>query len=396
MTQYRIDHDMIEIPFEYHQHQMFVKVQVNEKQTLTLVVDTGATTLVLGRGSGVKGRPAGKADFKEAEGTNSGEGIYLDSLFLGNEKGMVRVTNITAVLTDTSQLSRVLGKKIDGLLGIAALAGYIVEFDYQEKKLRFYPRGAFSIATREPDNKKTFLLDMVNMNPLSVVSVQMVKGRLHDKYDYDFLFDTGFGGYASVAASAAVESGIMTDKTPRVESSAYSLSRKFSTYRLKASYLKLGELDLAGRTIQVDNRNNGEYGLFGIVGNRLLQNYKVTMDYLRKKIWLERVVENEEPDDIEKPTFGITLRTNGDRYLVDQVTPNSPAHKAGIRSGDTILSIDGKSLEKMTREEIVTQLLSPDREMTLVLQPGVDPNLGVQFKQLNARLKPSNPLEWGN
>ncbi len=397
-TQYRIDKDMIEIPFEYIQHEIVLNVTVNEKHKLSLVLDTGATSIVLNKRAGIKGRSTGKAEFKEAEGVSSGEGIILDNVTLGDDNGKVRISNTVAVLTDTTQLGQILGTKIDGLFGIAAMAGYIVEIDYQKRKVRFYESSAFNIATRKPDNKTSFLLKLSNMNPLNVISVQMIRGNLHEKYDYEFLLDTGFGGYVSVASSSALESGLMTDKTPRIETGAYSLTRKFTAYKLRAPYLKVGEMDLAGRTIQVDNRNSGEYALFGIVGNRFLQNYSVTIDYLRKRIWLERVIpqDKEEPDDVERRTFGITLRTSGESFRVGEVTPNSPAHRSGIRSGDTILAIDGRKLSDMTRQEIVESLLSPEKETTITLMPGVDPNLGVEFQKVVVRVKPSCPLDWVN
>lgn len=395
-TQYRIDHDMIEVPFDYIQHEIILHVTINEKHKLNLVLDTGATSIVLNKKLGIRGKSTGKTEFKEAEGVTSGEGILLENVTLGDDNGMVRISGTPAVITDTTQLGQILGMKVDGLFGIAAIAGYLVEIDYQKHKVRFYERNAFNITTRKPNNRTTFLLNLTNMNPLSVISVQMMRGNLHPSYDYEFLLDTGFGGYVTVASAPAIESGLMNEKTPRIETGAYSLSRKFSAHKIRAPYLKVGDVDLVGRVIQVDERNKGENGLFGIVGNRFLQNYNVVIDYLRRRIWLERMVpyDKEEPDDVEKSSFGITLRTSGETFRVGDVLPNSPAHRSGVRSGDTIVAIDGKKLSEMSRQEIVESLLSPEKETSITLMPGVDPNLGIEFQKIVVRLKPSCPLDW--
>lgn len=395
-TTYSLDRDMVELPFEYHQHQILVKAKVNEKDDLTFMLDTGATSVVLHHGLRLKLEKTGTTEFREADGVNKADTVNLAEVSFGTSEAQAHVGNLPALVTNLGSLGRALGRKIDGIMGIAAIAGYITEFDYAKKVVRFYLRRKKSIADNKPDNKKTFMFNLVVMNPTSSVSVLAIQGKLHESYDYSFLFDTGYGGHVTVANAPAMESGLLNEKTPRIESGAQSLSRKFSAVKFRASYLKIGEINYSGRVVQADNRNGGEQGLFGIVGNRFFQNYKVSLDYVKKRLWLERNDEPEDLDEIERPSFGITLRDSSATYRVDRVAPKSPAHLAGIRPGDSLVAINGKPLAQYTRDEIYTAIHAPVVETTLTIAPGADPNLGVQFKEMIVRMKPGIPLDWQN
>src|SRR5262249_27296208 len=154
------------------------------------------------------------------------------------------------------------------------------------------------------------------------------------------LLDTGFGGYISVAQSAAQQSGLLSDRTPRIPGSNYSFSHQFRSDKIRASYLMLGEINLSNRVVQIDVRNNDSFGQTGIVGNRLLQNYRLTIDFPRKKLWMERVTTREEPDETDKLSYGLTLRTDGGMIRVAKVGRYSPADRAGLQVGDVLNAID--------------------------------------------------------
>lgn len=54
--------------------------------------------------------------------------------------------------------------------------------------------------------------------------------------------------------------------------------------------------------------------------------------------------------------IGASLQRKGDQILIGAVYEHSPAHKAGLNTGDVILKIDGKKIESMSLDE-VSQLL---------------------------------------
>ena len=396
ITEYRLDRETIEVPFEYVSHQILVKAQINDRKNLTFLFDTGATTMTLDKALGITGSHLADTQFREAEGITKAEAIAINEVALGAAGSQATVHNCAALLTDLSQMSQALERHIDGILGVNIMAGFVVEIDYAKKTLKFYNERTHTIALNKPDNARTFLFDLRPVNPKAPLSVMMLTGRIHAGYDYDFLLDTGFGGFASIAHTAAEESGLLRPDTPRIASMAYSLSRRYKTSKIHADYLWLGSLDLTGRAVQIDYRNNDAYGQFGILGNRIWQNFRLTVDLQRRKLWLERVTPHskEEPDDSEKPSLGIAIRANGFSFVVDSVKRNSPASLAGVRAGDSIVSINGKSVETMNAAQVANLLTTPEGDVTLAIQRGVDPNLGTSGGALTLTLKPTSPLDW--
>lgn len=201
--------------------------------------------------------------------------------------------------------------------------------------------------------------------------------------------DSGYAGYLTIGGIAAQTAGILKTTTPRISSFAYSVSRKFQTLKIRTPFLKVGELDLKGKIISIDYRNNDAFGQFGIMGNRLLQNFRVTLDFQRKKLWLERTVEKEkeEQDEAEHLSLGITIRTDGTTVVLETVPPNSPASKLGLRPGDRLLAIDGVTLDRLTTPQIANLLANPKKETRLRC---VD-KFGTEHE---ATVPASSPLDW--
>ena len=394
VTEYALDHDSVEVPFEYKDHQIFISGAIDDHKNLTFLFDTGASAPVIDRALEIRAYHLGDTTIQEAEGVTSAESVWISDLSVGADTNQARVHNMSVLVTDLSQISRVLGRKVDGIIGIPFCAGFVVEIDYVKHVLHFYNSRTYSIAQRVGDGQRTFTFDLNPMNLRRRASTVLVSGRLHTQYEYDFLLDTGFGGYLSVAHAAAQEAGLIKEDTPRVSSTSYGVTRSFHSDKIRAPFLMLGDINLSGRVVAVDYRNNDVLGQTGIVGNRLLQNYRVTLDYPRRKLLMERVTVKEEPDDAETPSFGLVIRAGGKTVFVDTVKKNSPAFRAGMRAGDEIVSIDGHEVTQMSSGEVSSLLAAGSGAATLVITPAADPNLGTRGKSYTLTLAPRSPLDW--
>ena len=394
ITEYALDHDSVEVPFEYVDHQILISGALDAHKNLTFLFDTGASAPVIDRSIDIRAYHLGDTTIQEAEGVTSAESVWVSDLSVGADANQARVHNMAVLITDLSQISHVLGHKVDGIIGIPFCAGFVVEIDYVKHVLRFYNSRTYSIAQRVGDGQRAFTFDMTPMNLRRRASTLLMSGRLHSRYDYDFLLDTGFGGYLSVAHAAAQEAGLIKDDTPRVSATSYGVTRSFHSDKIRAPFLMLGDINLSGRVVSVDYRNNDVLGQTGIVGNRLLQNYRVTLDYPRRKLLLERVTAKEEPDDAETPSFGLVIRTSSRIVLVDTVKKNSPAFRAGMKPGDEIVSIDGHEVAQMSSGEVSGMLAAGSGAATLVITPAADPNLGTRGKTYTLTLAPRSPLDW--
>lgn len=392
VTEYQMDADITEVPFEYIQHQIVIHGMAGEKTDLFFVFDTGSTIPVMEKALDLKGYHFPNAVLQEAEGSRLAETLLMDDLGIGKTGQTVHARNIPVLLSDLSQVSKVVGRKIDGIVGITFMAGYVVEVDYAKKILRFLLPRRYTIADRHPDNQTTFLFNLTNAEPKYPVSNLLFSGKLVSDYDYDFILDTGFGGYVSVAKSAAELSGLIKPGTARIPGASYSVSHQFRSDKIRASFITLGEINISNRIIQVDTRNGDTYGQNGIVGNRFLQNYRLTLDYQRRKLWLERITTKEEPDEIDKPTLGLTVRTDGGMVHVVKVAEASPAEHAGVQNGDEIISINGQALEELGMAKALELLGSPEGKTSLEILRSS--NNTAANASITLTMTPESPLDW--
>lgn len=392
--EYLLDRDVVTIPFLYRNHQILVTGALEGRDRLTFMLDTGASISVIDTEYHHLGTPLGRMRMREAHGETDTDAVRLPSIQLEGANGRVAVHNSVALVSDLSQMSHLLGCKLSGIIGIPLVAGFVVDIDYQQHVLRFHDKRTVDLSARSPDNQRTFLFGLVASNHTQDVPCQYMQGQIGVKYRYTFLLDTGFGGYLSVAHAAAEESGLLTAKTPTIPSTSYSLSRQFRTSKLRAQSLFLGAIDLTGKTITVDYRNGDVVGQQGIVGNRFLQNYYVTLDYPHHRLWLERAPGEEERDEADKPAFGMDLRLEPNGIYVYRVARHSPAHRSGVHAGDVILAINGQSLDKFIGTEALRLLNVPHGAVRLSVERAIDPNLGTTPGAVTVTMAPASPLDW--
>ena len=139
ITEFRLDREVIDVPFEYKNHLIMLKGQINERKNLNLIFDTGATSLVLEKSLGLTGTHIADTQFHEAEGVTQAEAVWIDNVSVGEKSNAAQIHNVSTLLTDLSQMSRVIGQPLDGIFGMSCMAGYTVEIDYEKKHIRFLP-----------------------------------------------------------------------------------------------------------------------------------------------------------------------------------------------------------------------------------------------------------------
>jgi C-terminal processing protease CtpA/Prc len=72
-----------------------------------------------------------------------------------------------------------------------------------------------------------------------------------------------------------------------------------------------------------------------------------------------------EPSD--RPRFGIMIQGSKDgRLPIDSVAPGSPAEAAGLRAGDQIARLNGRTVAEMSRYEISLALQARPLAISLV------------------------------
>jgi predicted metalloprotease with PDZ domain len=109
----------------------------------------------------------------------------------------------------------------------------------------------------------------------------------------------------------------------------------------------------------------------GTVGFGFLKNFNVTVDYKRRRVWLEKwhePVENEVIGDV-----GISAGYDKEhrRTVVALVAPKSPAEEAGVKEGDLVLGVGTVDIVSQGFRQMRKLLEGPvDSEVSLALSRG--------------------------
>jgi C-terminal processing protease CtpA/Prc len=109
----------------------------------------------------------------------------------------------------------------------------------------------------------------------------------------------------------------------------------------------------------------------GLLGADFLARYRVTFDYTRQRMYL--TPRAPVPPRAELDMSGLYLMTDraARRIVVEEVRTGSPARSAGIRPGDALVSLDGRSTAELSLAEVRRVLRSQDgRTVRLLLARG--------------------------
>jgi predicted metalloprotease with PDZ domain len=118
----------------------------------------------------------------------------------------------------------------------------------------------------------------------------------------------------------------------------------------------------------------------GPIGNEILSRFKITLDYSRRRMWLEP--NSHLADGFANDMSGIEFEAGGDdcrAFKITGVAKKSPAAEAGIQPGDEIIAIDDRPAKQFTSEEIYKLLMVDGAEHSLALKRANQP-LQVRIK----------------
>ena len=87
----------------------------------------------------------------------------------------------------------------------------------------------------------------------------------------------------------------------------------------------------------------------GLVGNAFFERFDVIFDFAKCEIWLR---PNRNFNIVRQADSGITLTPQEDCWIVNGLVEGGNAHKAGIKRGDIITSINGLTREQVSLKEL--------------------------------------------
>jgi len=251
-----------EIPMEYRQGLLWVKVQLERSERpLTFLLDSGAQNSLLSESTTIRlGLPLGEREIVQ------GVSAEIPSHWVENvgvQVGPLRYR--TSFLTlDLRALSHVTNREIDGVLGMDFFRGRVVQLDFAAGKIRLLNR-----CGRTPES---VALPIKHLNdailvPVGLGNAQPRWARLDTGSNQDLQWDFGSAQAASPRRGAAV--GLAPS----------SLRYTHGAVRLGGAVIESHNIG-----IQPGPVFPGEAGL---LGNGILSQFTVTVDYKSSVVVLD-------------------------------------------------------------------------------------------------------------
>jgi len=271
----------VEIPFDFTTRQPIVPVKVNDSPAVPFVVDTGASIHLV---DAEIARQAGATNGRPRQMTGGGQAPVQTQIVeaLTFEAGGQRWTAQRAAV---ASLDYPKGKHFAGLIGAPVLMRYTVQFDFEARTLRLFDPDTYT----PPAGATIVPFELQEDLPIVRASVDAGTGPI----DARLMVDPGASQFVDlnrpfVEAHRLTES--IADAAPGDRPAALGGTAPF-LYGT-ARRIVLGGIVFDSPRIGLSRAQSGSSARSerdGIIGNDLLRQFVMTVDYSRRRLILERV-----------------------------------------------------------------------------------------------------------
>lgn len=378
------------IRFELLNNLMVVPLEVNGTQ-LSFILDSGVGKPILFNLADRDSIELKNVRKLTIQGLGSGEPIEALSS-VGNTFRLSSLVNrsqqVYVVLDKDLNFSPALGIPIHGIIGYDLFRDFVVEINYGRRYIRFHDPDTYK--ARKGKGMQTLPLDVDRKKAFLEGSVvvrdgqQMVPVRL--------LMDTGSSD--AVWLFPDPEEGLEVPEKHYEDYLGKGLSGTIYGKRTKISQLRIGDFVLTDAKAAFPDMDSfqgiGELGeRDGSLGGELLKRFNMVVNYPAGEITLSRNSHFRDPFLFNRA--GIELEHAGMRYIAERIADSrgvvmesddpfgnvqillegqtrlslvpeivvsairagSPAHEVGLREGDVILAVNGKSVHKFKLQEVM-------------------------------------------
>ncbi|MFY1045434.1 aspartyl protease family protein [Chryseobacterium sp. GP-SGM7] len=349
------------IPFEYIDGKIIINVDIKNKKH-NFIFDTGALTIISSELKGSLNEKKSNVIFEATDANNSKSTM---DVFSTNELKVsdIKFKNTDFSFADISWMESRACKKISGIFGANMMANKFWRLDFKARTIVVsdQPIKNLSEGISIPFTEENF-----TRVPAISVSIK--------KKNFNVFFDTGSGsGFTldSKSYDLVKDNNFLTFEG--------LLSQSLNSISKGEKQLDLMEVEinhtLLGNQI-VDNSNDSR----NLVGTRFMENYIVDLDFISKKIILNKTERTPEYN-----SFGISLAPV-DNHLVIVNKLKIPL-LSELNIGDKIIKVNNIDISKISLENFCEIKKMMDSNQVITIQK----ESGKEFK-----LEKKNILEYLN
>lgn len=352
----------IELPFEYKK-QIIVSATVNN-ETYRFLFDTGGYNM-LNKDIAASNKlvPFTEQLLNSSNGITKPAGIVsLPNLTLGG----LDFINTSAYTIDLSNPGKLNCMVNGGIIGSSVIKKCVWQIDYTRKTI---------IMTNSLANVnlgKDAIKVPVHFNMYKQPYVLM---RINGKQEM-IMFDTGCSYPLWLSSREVAQVGKISRcrasiTGSNIETHNGSIQSDLNVISIDATLADLNFTQVPAYYQESDN-------YLSLLGNPLIKDYIVTLNFPDRELYLERIKKGHENG---WKSYGVTFGFKGNSYIIESTVQGSTAEKAGLLPGTALASINGKRLcaDYCTCNDYFNTLLSGEAPINLTLKNGKKVKLTKDF-----------------
>jgi hypothetical protein len=324
------------VPFELVDNRIFVDVTLEGRGPFKFILDTGG----YGGLSVETARKIGAKLGNEVEGCGAGESVvkaWETSVAETRIGGLVLKDQDYRVF-DFSDMRHVFGSQtFDGIIGLPVFSQAVVRVDYARRLLTFTEASKFSY--RGAGAPVTFELERF---------LPIVRGEV-DGTPVRLGLDTGDRSAFTLKSPFVERQRLRERYAPKVEAvTGFGIGGPIRAQVVRLRSLRFGPFEIEAPVTRFSLQKAGAFAAgdtAGNVGGAILRQFTVTFDYARRRLYFEKNRSFGRRDTYDRAGLWLSGSADGRSFEVFDVTARGPAAEAGLKPGDRVLRIDGRSVD---------------------------------------------------
>lgn len=354
----------VTFPFDLIANHIHAKVKINGTGPYEFIFDTGGVNIItpdLAKALGVKIEG-------HVEGRGAGDST-IDMSLTHVEKldvGGAIVNNQLFIAFDLDGMYPANGTHMPGMIGYEVFRRFVTQIDYGARTITLIDPKFF-----DPKDAGTPIRIVFNGNAaIAEGSYDGVAGK--------FQIDTGSRSALTLDAPFVAANHIGANATRAVDAvDGWGVGGPSRSHVMRGGILKIGtDIVVAHPVVGMGLDTGGAFAdptLSGNIGGGVLKRFVVTFDYANNTMYLKPTT-GPVTDLDTYDRAGTWFNLDGANYKVFGVTKGGPADMAGLKEGDVITAVDGKSPATLSLPELRQRLRddAPGTVVTLTLAGGKD------------------------
>jgi hypothetical protein len=331
------------VPFLVFNGHIYVDLRLNGRGPYRLLLDSGGDNIItpvvaheLGLATAGELAISGVGQKVEDTGATKVERIEIGDSFL---------TDQTFLVYPIDGMAQVEGVPQQGLVGYAVFRRFVARIDYEHRQLTLVEPSTFSYTG--PGTVVPFEFNE---------HIPQVRGEI-DGLPGGFDLDTGSRASLDLTTPFVARHGLIERMHAGPERiGGWGVGGPSRQRTARARLLKLGSVEIPGPVTGLATAKRGfsDPDLAGNVGFGVLSRFTVIFDYGRQQVILEKNGLYGRRDNYDKS--GLWLQAEDGGWQVVEVVPGTPAAKAGIAAGDSIVEVDGMTPATMSLPDLRLKL----------------------------------------